>query len=38
MHSDENEEALAGAAAMVTLLSPPNDNSTGVNPSQNAAR
>ena len=36
--SNQNEEVLAGAAAMSCLLSPPNNNSTSMNISQNSAR
>ena len=38
IHNDENEEASADATTMVSLFSPPNNNSTSTNLSQNSAR
>ena len=36
INNDQNKEALAGAAAMMGLHSPPNNNSTSMNISQNS--
>ena len=38
IYSDQNEEVLSSAGAMTSLLSPPTNNSTSTNLSQNLAR